>query len=163
MSTIKTDLDALLFVEEKLKEQNYKCLNYSLDPAYKGYLSITIDEIQNEAQQFIENENSADDLYQYETFLDLLSVVPPNAKCAVGHLISDEHYSWEIEENDVTDHVVELIKASNPEWDFSITSVNLVKRLQIIHDNNLVSEWKDQFDQLKTYFTSDQHYVGLDK
>lgn len=72
---------------------------------------------------------------------------PDGKQCAVGCLISDGHYCISLENLYVTQNpVIEALAKSGVPTDTD--TVNLLQRLQQIHDNQVVSRWEFHLKQL---------------
>jgi len=69
------------------------------------------------------------------------------AKCAVGCLISDEHYDSDLEGLSVVDNFIELAVRESTGF---LPSYGILLNLQRIHDSWPLEEWEDQLDQLSS-------------
>ena len=66
--------------------------------------------------------------------------------CAVGCLISDVNYNPGLEQKNIANpDIMEALDRSMPRW---LVNKKLLTKLQIIHDNKPVEEWKDCLDDL---------------
>ena len=67
-------------------------------------------------------------------------------KCAVGHLIYEDHYQEGLEDNGVGSFIVrQALKASDCPTDKG--SINFLHELQAIHDSEDIEYWKDEFEK----------------
>lgn len=65
--------------------------------------------------------------------------------CAVGCLISDGNYSWDLEGTQVTSmYVMDAIENSG--FNNDLYDIDLLKSMQNIHDKRPTCEWEDGFD-----------------
>jgi hypothetical protein len=83
---------------------------------------------------------------------------PDGKKCAVGSLITEDNYNYNIEESSISTHLVSnAVQKSVPNWDINI---NMLGELQSIHDGTSDFDW----EMVKWYldeFESDK-FVGDD-
>lgn len=154
MNTIKTDLDAFNYVVECLLKQNDKSMNNSEDCQYRGFLFSEVDNALSEATI------GEDGDFDYDIFLNILYSLDATAKCAVGHLISDEHYDDHIEGKMLDEDIITIVKLSNPNWVMSDKSFDLLKRLQKTHDSLPVERWRKEFDNIRYHFDENGCYYG---
>lgn len=153
MNTIKTDLDAFNYVAEELLKQNDKSMNNTEDCQYRGFLYSQVENAMSEAT------TDTDD-FDYDVFLDVLYSENATAKCAVGHLISDDLYDDSIEGTLLDEYIVDIVKQSNPDWVITSKSFNLLKRLQKTHDSLPVERWRKEFDNIRHNFDENGCYCG---
>lgn len=154
MPDIRTDKEAYEFVMEKLLEQGEKSIEDSGDCQYRGYSSKALSEIHSRANQAQAESEDEDDLSFYEELINLLSCTPPDAKCAAGFLIDDNIYSSNLEGQtvDYENSVFEAIQKSNPLWRLDENSAEMLKTLQLIHDQKEVDQWGTLLDTLRYSF-----------
>lgn len=143
---ITNDYEAYLFVQKHLLETMEKSMDGNDDCVYRGHKKSTI------AKALIESEDAGD--LQW-----LLSKTISDAKCAAGCLISDKHYRSDFEGTLVEQESIiwDSIVMSNPKWEMTKQSFQLVRQLQFIHDNNDVSEWELELSRLNLDFDKDQY------
>ena len=82
------------------------------------------------------------------------------ARCALGFImnkaIADEYY---VEENNAAcESVLSVILESNPNWEMTNESVQMVILLQIIHDSLPVDTWNDAFSVFSVLFDADGNF-----
>lgn len=157
---IRTDLDAFEYVVEKLLEQNQKSMDMDETCQYRGYKLETIKNAYDEMSKdypYGLDELSLD-------FAEFLTSIPSDAKCAVGHLISDNVYYNSIEGEGLNYEVYEMVKLSNPNWltgDLNLdddSSWRMLQHLQKIHDRESVAEWAFSFIEMRGSFNEDGTY-----
>ena len=143
---ITNDYEAYLFVQKHLLGTMEKSMDGNNDCVYRGHKESTI------AEALIESENTGDLKW-------LLSKTIFDAKCAAGCLISDEHYKSDFEGKLVEQESIiwDSIVMSNPKWEMTEHSFQLVRQLQSIHDNNDVSEWELELSRLNLDFDKNQY------
>lgn len=154
MNTIKSDLDAFNYVVEALLKQKDKSMNNSEDCQYRGFLYSKVEDAMEKALI------GEDGDFDHDLYLNLLYELNAEAKCAVGHLISDEHYDPDIEGKMIDSDVMEIVKLSNPNWTMSDKTFDLLKRLQKTHDSIPVEMWKKEFDNIRYHFDENGCYYG---
>ena len=67
-------------------------------------------------------------------------------KCAVGHIISDEAYDDQLESQTVDNtFVIDAVKVSCENWEFTDNSLGMLKVLQRIHDMIEPEKWESNF------------------
>lgn len=156
---IKTDKDAFNFVAEMLLAQGVKSMDQDETCRYRGWHPSIINQYNNIC--------GFDDYYNDEA-AEFLNQQNPNLKCAVGHLIADEHYSYEIEGEGLNHDVMQMVANSHPEWlpdfnedaDESIeSSWWLLQDLQKIHDTYPSSDWNSYFYIMRDCFDQDGKYT----
>ncbi len=67
-------------------------------------------------------------------------------KCAIGHLLPDEHYARHYDEDGGL--YFNILQFFN-ELQLSHVKIMLFNRLRIIHDSSSVKEWPQKFDELE--------------
>jgi hypothetical protein len=159
-SVITNDYEAFLFMRDHLLSQMEKAWDSGEDCVYRGYKSGTLEYIRELAQD--ENQASSYDEDEYDTFYEMLSNIPYDAKCAVGCLISDSLYEQHLEGNviDKDNLVWDSVRKSNPAWKMTENSYNLMRSIQYIHDNKPVDEWSYLINQLEKNFDNYKDYKG---
>ena len=163
---IKTDLDAFNFVVEKLLEQNCKSVDHDETCSYRGYRPETIEDMTKRACElagvdYMLHEELSDYM---DYFNDIMSTTPPNAKCAVGHLISDVHYKGYVEGDGLNHDVFEMVQKSHPNWiidDEEESQWHMLADLQRIHDSSLPSEWPNDFEKMSKKFVNEKYHAEL--
>lgn len=160
MSEIINDLDAFNFVTKKLLDQDCKSVNEDETCQYRGYTEETMLTIISEAQQ-----RSNHDSDYIDHLVDVMAMTPTDAKCAVGHLISDIHYEPYIEGDGLDSSVFEMVQKSNPSWIIDAgqhSSWHMLSDLQMIHDSKPVAEWEEWFKEMRERFENG-YYTGKGK
>jgi hypothetical protein len=67
-------------------------------------------------------------------------------KCAVGHIIDDDIYDDQLESQTVDNtHVIDAVKLSCENWEFTDNSLGMLKVLQRIHDMIEPEKWESNF------------------
>lgn len=122
---IQSDLEAFATVGIHLITQDEKARNDS-GCSYRG-ISL--------ASAFDDDE----ELRAYQIFDPIYW---DGTSCAVGCLVKDDFYNPEMEENPVIENIVlNVVEASNPNWDINDRSVYMMQSLQTVHDNIDVNDW----------------------
>jgi hypothetical protein len=153
---ITTDYEAFVYIKEKLLEQNVRSLREDGTCVYRGH---TEDIIEKSRPIDIDPDNDTE--YYYSVFEDNLAKFDYNLKCAVGHIISDDVYSIYIEEQTIDNELVfKAVTKSNPKWNLTVKSVELLKILQGIHDKQNTNLWYDDFSLVEKYFNENGSYNG---
>lgn len=163
---IKTDLDAFNFVVEKLLEQNCRSVDHDETCSYRGYRPETIEDMTKRACELAGIDYGIyEELSDYvDYFNDIMSKTPPNAKCAVGHLISDVHYEWYVEGEGLDHDVFEMVQKSHPNWimdDEQESSWHMLSDLQRIHDSSPVEDWRGDFEKMSKKFVDEKYHAEL--
>jgi hypothetical protein len=142
---ITTDLEAFEYVTKGLLKQGIKSLNSNFECVYRGYKEQTIKEVRDEADEIAGlNEEKYHELLE-----EIIGNLPYETKCAAGFLISDHLYESAIESSPASaDYVASLIKESNPKWNYTTNSEDLVVKLQQIHDSTDTSKWNEKFESM---------------
>lgn len=153
MNTIKTDLDAFNYVAESLLRQNDKSMNNEEDCQYRGFLYSQVEKAMTKA--ITENDD-----FDHDAFLDILYSQNAMAKCAIGYLISDENYDQDIEGKGLDEDIVEIVRQSNPDWNITEKSGELLMRLQKTHDSLPVERWRKEFESIRNDFDDEGNYFG---
>jgi hypothetical protein len=153
MNAIKTDLDALNFVVDALIQQNDKSMNNDEDCQYRGFLYSEVEKAMIEA-------TTDDDDFDHDIFLNILLSQDAKAKCAIGHLISDDDYDNNIEGTGLDEEIMDIVRKSNPDWNMGIKSGDLLMRLQKTHDSLPVGRWEKEFNHIKNDFDDEGNYIG---
>lgn len=158
------DIDIISYVKNRLIEQGDKSMDDDYSCRYRGYRQSTMDEIREHADEIAsENNDQSSDIYQ-DIYIDALNSIladtKHDAKCAIGHLISDSVYYTGIEGAGVDEDIFELVIQSNPAWEKGPKAYGLIKRLQDIHDHHSVEEWKKSFDSLMQQCDENGNWTG---
>lgn len=145
------DIDIYNKVVTKLIEQDERCSDEEHNCRYRGWKDSTKADIKSR----FENPFGDD----YDQFISALYNQTPDLKCAVGHLITDELYSPNIETRTVDSEIFDIVQKSNPDWEISDKSFVMLQRFQHIHDNVSVAIWQDFLDKMKDCFDNDGNFV----
>lgn len=159
--SLKTDLDVYNFVVAKLLEQSDKSMDTYDTCQYRGVRQSLLSEIQEKViNKFPDVESIFEHDEAYEEYTDLVCSLNADAKCAVGHLIADEHYDIAFEGSQIEkgSDIWEAVLSSNPEWEVSDYSFHLLNALQKIHDSHSPIEWESLFEELLDCFNGDGEY-----
>lgn len=163
LNTIRTDKDAFIYASRMLLEQNDKSVDSEATCMYRGFTSSLEEEISQEIKEELDKEfgHVYDMDVFYELVRDALICAESNAKCAIGYLIDDQYYNYDLENRPVGDSVVwDAVAQSNPNWVMSDeTSIYMMEDLQKIHDSADVNEWPDLFKEMSLKFDEDGRYV----
>jgi hypothetical protein len=160
MTLITNDREAFEFVRNHLLTQNEKSIADNLECMYRGYSEAKIEELKVKAGEIVEEEEIEWEADKDQVFLDLLTETSPESKCAVGCLILDDFYTYEMEGKTIEpdEWVWEAVVKSNPVWKLTDSSLEMLKRLQSIHDGSYPSQWEvdlslldNNFDQYGDY------------
>jgi hypothetical protein len=82
--------------------------------------------------------------------------------CAVGCLIKDSYYDENIELTPVdTDHILDIIRDSHPEWEIDSDSVVMLQLLQRIHDSIWSDSWEIMLNAAKELLFEENIIVKL--
>lgn len=156
MTLITNDREAFEFVRNHLLTQNEKSIADNLDCLYRGYSEAKIEELKVKAGEIV-----AEDEEEYiwesdkdQVFLDLLAEINPDSKCAVGCIILDDFYNSEMEGKTIEpdEWVWDAVVKSNPVWKMTDNSLQMLKRLQAIHDGNNPEQWEVELSRLNSDF-----------
>jgi hypothetical protein len=160
MTLITNDYEAYSLVKEHLLKQNAKALGENEDCQYRGYTNSKIEEIKEKAkdianEQEIEWEADKEDIYSH-----LIAEESPDAMCAVGCLLLDEFYDWELEGKTIEFEgvVLDAVMKSNPLWKITDNSLAMLKELQSIHDHAEVINWELRLSRLNANFNIYKDY-----
>lgn len=170
MKTIDSDLDAFIFVKEHLLTQKDKSTDLESDKCmYRGYpqsevikLSTLLEEkFGVTAYEALDPDNA---IYT-SPHLDLKNKVIyesyklETVSCAIGCLISNNWYDDELEHNGLEEEsVVEAVSLSNPHWDMTENSLELLIQLQRVHDMTEVERWEECLNTFEDYFLSNKTF-----
>lgn len=159
--TLTTDKEVFEYATQKLYDQNESSRSDNNDTCvYRGYSQAIKDELRETIFEGLEEDHILDNESEvfYELFYEKLMDLNPDRKCAVGHLISDAVYSHELEERDARDgDVINAVRESNPLWQMTETSYELIYDMQSVHDRNEVEAWPYIFNYFS--FDEDDKYV----
>ena len=164
---IKTDRDAFEVIRDHLLEQADRSTGLRGVCMYRGYKDEFIENIYPRYQKEKKPNpvNMIDGLVKFYHWIEDNDLATPDdkAKCAVGVLIKDEHYSQSYETKAVDyDSVSIAIHRSHPEWDYrnSISAYSLLREMQEIHDHAPVDDWYETLmDERNWVFNSEGKYV----
>lgn len=163
--TLKNDKEIFEFVKDKLLKQYARSMDTDDTCRYRGLSTRTIDNLKNNLAEA--NGLSVDEYEDvmtndefYEGYLEAMCSINEDAKCAVGHLISDEFYSpnFEGETIEYGSDIWDAVISSNPEWKISDNSFKLLSTLQAIHDRQRVEDWEESFKRLENDFLENGDY-----
>lgn len=157
---ITTDKQAFDFVIKMLLEQNAQSMDDSETCQYRGFKKVTIEDIFEKAKEIAYKSDESywsSDIEELQR--DLLEKIGYDAKCAVGHLINDEHYHLSIEGETLTADVVDMVKLSHPNWEITDGSQQMMIELQKIHDSYKPETWGKMFKTFQYNFTEDGKWI----
>ena len=133
---VKNDRQAFDLVYDHLLSQGEKSMIYDNDCAYRAK---DYDEAL-EASEFWFNGKS----------------------CAVGCLIKNDYYDEDIELTPVdSDHVLDIVRDSHPEWGIDSDSVVMLQLLQKIHDSIWSDSWEIMLNAAKELLFEENIIVKL--
>jgi hypothetical protein len=158
MSLVINDYEAFCFVQDHLLNQNEPAKDTNDDCQYRGYKESTLANAKDRAENLImDSTEEYDDEVIFHKMFEILEGEFPDAKCAVGCLISDDFYSREFEGRTLerSCHVWDAVKNSNPLWHMNDASYEMLRKLQAIHDNNETENWEVLLSKMSTSF--DKH------
>ena len=69
-------------------------------------------------------------------------------KCAIGYLIKDEYYKEKLEGRLVEDSLVTEAVEKSLGVELTEHGVDILKRVQTLHDSYLVREWEEGFEEI---------------
>lgn len=155
---IKTDLDAFIFIKNKLMEQGARSINHDDECQYRGFSNKLLEDIELQVDKMV-NSQIDEEGFEFEfgseihwdlesaARFKITSEIPYDMKCAVGHLISDDFYDPAFEGEGIVGNetILEAIANSNPHWQMGESSENMVSVLQAVHDQREVYEWEKFF------------------
>jgi hypothetical protein len=154
MTLITNDREAFEFVRNHLLTQNEKSIADNLECMYRGYSEAKIEELKVKAGEIVEEEEIEWEADKDQVFLDLLTEANPESKCAVGCLILDDFYSYGMEGKTIEpdEWVWDAVVKSNPVWKMTDSSLQLLKKLQSIHDGTYPEQWEVELSRLNSDF-----------
>jgi len=154
MTLITNDREAFEFVRNHLLTQNEKSIADNLECMYRGYSEAKIEELKVKAGEIVEAEEIEWEADKDQVFLDLLTEANPESKCAVGCLIMDKFYDSEMEGKTIEpdEWVWDAVVKSNPAWKLTDSSLEMLKKLQSIHDGSYPSQWEVELSRLNSDF-----------
>lgn len=80
-------------------------------------------------------------------------------KCAVGHIINTKNYKPSLENRSIASPKVKnAIRLSNPNWKIGQHGWLMLNNLQLVHDENDVSGWSNNFEEMESQFTKSGNY-----
>lgn len=153
--SIKSDTEAFYFVANSLIQQGARSMRENEECAYRGHseelkekvIKSFKEDLNIDEDDWFEGNYDWDSYYQYYSMTDFKA----DLKCAVGHLIDDNNYSLDMEGKAICaeeDLVIDAIKASNKDWEITLKSISMLKRLQSIHDSSTPSRWESELKKL---------------
>lgn len=160
--TITTDKEAFEYVSQMLLEQGTRSMDDASNCQYRGFKEETMDEALEKAED-IARKGGED--YWNEDIIDLqnelLQEIGFDAKCAVGHLISDAFYRRDIEGDGISNNpdIFAIVKKSNTEWGITDNSFHMLTVLQHIHDSEDPIDWENCFNECLDKFTEDGKWI----
>jgi len=154
MTSITNDREAFEFVRNHLLTQNEKSIADNLECMYRGYSEAQIEELKVKAGEIVEEEEIEWEADKDQVFLDLLTEANPESKCAVGCLILDDFYTYEMEGKTIEpdEWVWDAVVKSNPVWKMTDSSLQLLKKLQSIHDGSYPDQWEVELSVVSNNF-----------
>ena len=155
MSLAINDYEVYMLVKEHLLNQKEAAKDTNDDCQYRGYKESTVAKAKDKAENWIiESTGDYDDDSVFHKMLEILEGEYPDAKCAVGCLISDDFYSQDFEGRTIerSCHVWDAVKLSNPLWKMTDASYEMLKELQTVHDNNNPDDWEYRLLKLNASF-----------
>lgn len=154
------DIDIFNKIKDHLLTQNEKSLTLHEGCAYRGVKQSDLNEAWYKTYKTacpVEIGKGTDNSEIIQQIEDIYTEVPSNLKCAVGAIISDEFYSYDMEENSINSNLVSFpVKMSNPDWKITCQSWAMLEELQALHDGTLVEDWAENlarfsFDSLGNF------------
>jgi hypothetical protein len=154
MSLVINDYEAYMLVKEHLLNQKEAAKDTNDDCQYRGFKESTLQKAKDQAVMEMINEGELDEREEEMRMLQILEGQYPDAKCAVGCLISDDFYKQDFEGRTIerSCHVWDAVKLSNPLWKMTDASHEMLKELQAIHDNNNPDDWEYRLLKLNASF-----------
>ena len=155
MSLVINDYEAFCLVQDHLLNQKEQAKDTNDDCQYRGYKRSTLAEAKDRAENLlIDLTDEYDDESIFSKMYEILTGEFPDAKCAVGCLISDDFYSQDFEGRTIerSCHVWDAVKLSNPLWKMTDASHEMLKKLQSVHDNNDPEDWEVLLSRFNTSF-----------
>lgn len=160
MSNIKCDYDAFEYIESFLLEQKQRSIDEDSTCQYRGFDRDSM----NKLQEFIESKIAEDGDVSQTDIDSFVSFLSKDLKCAVGAIIKDEFYNYDFEGKGIADSldVFRAVQNSNPNWEMSDNSIDMLTTLQNIHDSFGVEQWEDAFLKLRDSFAENGSYIPQD-
>lgn len=171
VTNIKTDEEAFFHIRDHLLTQKVRSINESEDCAYRGISREDYDKLDTAAFQYAsslnhdnEDEDGIEiyddyqirDDYRLNHFHDY-----PQKYCAIGIIVADEFYTSEMENNSVSDDLVQMvIIKSNPNWQIDRNSIDLLNNLQEVHDRVHSERWEKDLDPDFWNFDNTGKFLG---
>jgi hypothetical protein len=155
MSLVINDYEAFCLVQDHLLNQKEPAKDTNDDCQYRGYKQSTLANAKDKAEDLImDSTEEYDDDVIFHKMFEILEEEFPDAKCAVGCLISDDFYSQDFEGRTIerSCHVWDAVKHSNPLWHMNDASHEMLKKLQAVHDNNHPEDWETLLSRFSTSF-----------
>jgi hypothetical protein len=148
---ITNDYEAFKHIKNSLILQGEKSMNADNDCAYRGYSEFILNEAKKEAGDI---DGIGD--YDSDLFYDFLCNQPTTLACAAGFLMSDRLYDDYLEGQTVDSPHIDVIKESNPLWEFTDYSWNMIMALQNLHDQTPPMYWEHNFESLEQFFVDNK-------
>ena len=138
---VKNNKEAFDLVHQHLVSQGEKSFIYGTDCAYRGK--------EDEDQSDVDNEDKEDFIWWYN-----------GKSCAVGCLIKNDYYDENIELTPASsDHILDILRDSHPEWEIDSDSVIMLEVLQKIHDGIFAYNWEIALTIARKLFFEDDIIV----
>lgn len=160
MSLAINDYEVYMLVKEHLLNQKEPAKDTNDDCQYRGYKESTLKHAMDEAEIEMVNQGEYDEERQLMRMFEILEGEYPDAKCAVGCLISDDFYKQDFEGRTIerSCHVWDAVKLSNPLWKMTDASYKMLRELQTVHDNNNPDDWEYRLLKMNANFDKWQDY-----
>lgn len=167
---VTNDREAFNLVKDMLLKQGEKSMDLSENCQYRGWSSDLVDKVRHkiyiDSDEFEVDEGFDEAMYldkEDETLWETIASLPTDTKCAAGWLIHDNFYHQYFEGETVnpgSNDIWEAIKDSNPVWFTTEQSLEMVKDLQTIHDQEHEKDWLDKFELFEDRFNAYGDYTG---
>lgn len=156
---ITNDKEAFQVIRNHLLTQMEKSVDTGSTCLYRGY-SEKIRILAEDAAR-VETGNDVLD-YDYDILYEHLNAIGPDLKCAVGAIISDQHYDYDIEESGFDNLLVqEAVEKSNPNWNLKDSSIGMLMILQMIHDVSDVDLWTKNLKESNYEFDDNGNFIQV--
>lgn len=146
---ITTDEEAFFHITSSLIKQNEKSIGIGEECAYRGFSSESMSELSKRLFGTAKHSDLNED--QKDLFNEsLYELINPDIKCAIGHIIDDDSYDTSIEGESIkSDYVIHIVEQSNPQWELTGKTLEMLEKLQVTHDTVMPSYWEDVFSKFK--------------
>lgn len=147
--SIVTDEEAFSYISSALIKQKERSVGIGEECAYRGFSSTAMSELSKRLFGTVDYSNLDEE--QNDLFNEsLYELIDSDIRCAVGHIIDDSCYDTSIEGESIeSDYVIALVDKSNPDWDITSKSLEMLKKLQRIHDAVKPSYWELTLSKFK--------------